>query len=152
MQSDQRKLREVTCEPKTAPLSSQPLLSPPRTIHTNSTLHTQFHTKVLGQPHFFRMKMKLKSRQTTVSTTPTTASADITENRMTSIKNTSSLGIPSGYRGRWERRGKGGEGERRGEEGRGEGGEGRGKGEDREGEKRGRRGGEEEGRGGSAER
>ena len=54
------------------------------------------------------MKMRLKSRQTTVSTTPTTASADITENRMTSIKITSSLGIPSGYRGD----GRGGERER----------------------------------------
>ena len=44
--------------------------------------------------------------------TPTTASADITENRMTSIKITSSLGIPSGYRG--DGRGEERRGERRG--------------------------------------
>ena len=73
------------------------------------------------------MKMRLKSRQTTVSTTPTTASADITENRMTSIKNTSSLGIPAGYREMG--------GERKGEEGRGEGG---GQGRERRGRHRGK--------------
>ena len=88
------------------------------------------------------MKMRLKSRQTTVSTTPTTASADITENRMTSIKNTSSLGIPAGYRERWEEK----ERERRGEEregnreGRGEGGTGgkEGGGRERKGERKGK--------------
>ena len=61
--------------------------------------------------------MRLKNRQTTLSTTPPTASADITENKMVSITNASSLGIPSvcsAWEGRQgEKSGKGRGGERK---------------------------------------
>ena len=61
------------------------------------------------------MKMRLKNRQTRLSTAPTPATADITENRITSITNASSLGIPSGY-SQWKEQVEKREGERRREE------------------------------------
>ena len=72
------------------------------TLHTTlcHTSHSCPHHSTPEHPHFFRMKMRLKSRQTTLRVIPITASADMTENRVLLIGTMFSLGIPPGYR-RW---------------------------------------------------